>query len=174
MPLVIKEGGGGDFDPAPPGLHHSVCVDVVNLGWQETKFGKKKQVKIVWQTKTKDAKGRRFQIRGTYTQSLNEKSNLRHILETWRGRPFTPEELREFDVEKLIGVNCQIQVIHRASQKGRVYANAQAIVPAVKGMEHLTAEDYEREPWPDGWDDVVDESPADEPVLDADDSECPF
>ena len=128
MPLVIKETGS-DFEPAPPGLHHSVCVDVVNLGWQDTKFGKRKQLKIVWQTKARDAKGRRFQIRGTYTQSLNEKSNLRHICETWRGRPFTSAELREFDVEKLLGVNCQIQVIHRVSQKGRTYANAQAIVP---------------------------------------------
>lgn len=173
MPLVIK--GTQEFDPAPPGLHHAVCVDVINMGLQDTKFGKKKQLKIVWQLKAKDKKGKRFQVRRTYTQSLAEKSNLRHDLETWRGRPFSKEELMEFDIEKLLGANCQMQVIHRVSEKGRTYANPQAIVPVVKGMETLKAEDFEREPWPDGWDDVVDEAPTDEPApYNDDDEDCPF
>lgn len=173
MPLVIK--GSQDFEPAPPGLHHAVCVDVVNLGYQETKFGKKKQLKIVWQLKARDQKGKRFQVRRTYTQSLNDKSNLRHDLETWRGRPFSRAELVEFDIEKLLGANCQMQVIHRISAQGRTYANPQAIVPAAKGMEVLTADDYEREPWPDGWDDVPEDSPMDEAVVPEDDgSDVPF
>ena len=174
MPLVIK-GQDVDFEPAPPGLHHGVCVDVVNLGICNTTFGKKKQLKIVWQLKTRNAKGERYQVRATYTQSLSEKSNLRHALETWRGRPFSREELMSFDVEKLLGANCQIQVIHRVSAKGRTYANPQAIVPAGRGMETLKAEKFEREPWPDNYDDVIDESPQDEPAIPEDDSDSvPF
>ncbi len=173
MPLVIK-GSDGDFEPAPIGMHHAVCVDVVNLGLCDTKFGKKKQLKIVWQTKDRGSKGERYQIRRTYTQSLNEKSNLRHDLETWRGRPFSRQELSEFDVEKLLGANCQIQVIHRISAQGRTYANPQAIVPATKSMGVLEAEKYEREPWPDTYDDVVDESPVDPAVTDYPDDDVPF
>ena len=41
-------------------------------------------------------------------------------------------------------------------------------------MEHLAPEDYEREPWPDGWDDVVDESQTDEAVIDVDGEDVPF
>lgn len=165
MPLIIK-GSDQDFTPAPPGLHQAVCVDVVDLGMQETQFGEKRQLKIVWQLKTRNEKGERFQIRGTYTQSLNEKARLRHDLESWRGRPFTKDELRAFDVEKLIGANCQIQVAHRVSAKGRTYANAQAIVPLAKGMAKIEPENYEREPWPDP-EDIIEGSVADPPADDS-------
>ena len=163
MPLIIK-GNDGDFTPAPPGLHQGVCVDVVDLGVVDGKFGPKRQLKIVWQLKSRNEKGERFQIRGTYTQSLHEKSRLRHDLESWRGRPFTKDELRQFDVETLIGANCQIQVAHRVSQNGRTYANAQAIVPILKGMEKLAPENYTREPWPDPNDMIEGEIAQGEPA----------
>lgn len=38
-----------NFEPAPQGLHHAVCCDVVDLGVQETKFGKKEMLQIRWQ-----------------------------------------------------------------------------------------------------------------------------
>jgi len=170
--LIIK-GGDGDFTPAPPGLYQAVCVDVVDLGVQEGPFGPKRKLKIIWQLKTRNEKNERFQVRASYTQSTHEKSRLRHDLESWRGRPFTREELRQLDAEKLIGANCQIQVAHRVSQQGRTYANAQAIVPLAKGMEKLKPEDYEREPWPDQ-EDIIEGAPADEPAVYPEDSDCPF
>jgi len=174
MPLVIK-GQDGDFEPAPPGLHQAVCVDVVDLGLCKTNFGDKKQVKIIWQLKMRNAKGDRYQVRQTFTQSLADKSNLRHALETWRGRPFTSQEIMGFDVEKLLGANCQIQVIHRVSAKGRTYANPQAIVPAMKGGEVLKPEKYDREPWPTIPNaQIVDESPDDPADFTAGDEDVPF
>jgi hypothetical protein len=173
MPLIVK-GTDGEFTPAPPGLHQAVCVDVVDLGMVDGKYGPKRQAKIVWQLKTRNEKNERFQVRATYTQSLHEKARLRHDLESWRGRPFTREEIRGFDLETVIGANCQIQVAHRVSAKGRTYANAQAIVPLAKGMEKLQPENYEREPWPDP-EDIIEGSPVDEPApLEADDPSCPF
>lgn len=172
MPIIIR-GQEGDFQPAPPGLHQAVCVDVVDLGVVDGKFGPKRQLKIVWQLKTRNQKNERFQVRATYTQSLNEKSNLRRDLESWRGRPFTREEIREFDAEKMLGANCQIQVAQRVSAAGRTYANAQAIVPLHKGMEKLVAENYEREPWPDHDDVIQGEVVQDEPA-EYFDSDVPF
>ena len=40
-------------------------------------------------------------ISATYTLSLGERSNLRKMLESWRSRAFTPEELQGFDLEKV-------------------------------------------------------------------------
>ena len=145
MPLVIKQGQ--DFEPAPPGLHSAVCVDVVDLGVLPGPYGAKSKLKIVWQLKMRNKKGERFQVRATYTQSLYDGANLRRDLTTWRGRDFTPEELKEFDVENLLGVNCQLSVAHGLSKStGRTYAKATVILPPLKG-EKLVPENYEREPW---------------------------
>jgi hypothetical protein len=131
MALVIK-GQDADFTPAPPGLHQAVCVDVVDLGMVDGPFGEKRKLKLIWQLKGRNAKGERFQVRQSYTQSLHEKARLRHDLETWRGRPFSRDEIKAFDVETLLGANCQMQVAHRVSAQGRTYANPTAIVPIMK------------------------------------------
>ena len=174
MPLIIK-GTDGDFTPAPPGIHQAVCVDVVDLGMVDGTFGLKRKLKLVWQLKARNEKNERFQVRATYTQSLHEKSRLRHDLETWRGRPFTKDELKAFDVEALIGANCQIQVGHRVSAQGRTYANAMSIVPIMKGTEKLKAEQYEREPWPTDPDTIDGHSEDEGGSIPVDDgSETPF
>lgn len=148
MPLVIKESGAQHFEPAPPGLHEAVCVDVVDMGIVPTKFGPKSKVKVIWQIKMLNKEGERFQARATYTQSLMEGSNLRRDLESWRGRTFTPDELKGFDVEKLLGVNCQLSLKHAISKStGRTYAQVTVVLPANKGQA-MKPEKYTREPWP--------------------------
>jgi hypothetical protein len=176
MPLIIK-GQDEDFTPAPPGLHQAVCVDVVDLGMVEGPFGEKRKLKIIWQLKGRNAKGERFQVRQSYTQSLHEKARLRHDLETWRGQPFTQDQIRMFDAESLLGANCQMQVAHRVNAKGRTYANPTAIVPLVKGTEKLVPEAYEREPWAAEPDSIEGQLPPDEDgelVAVDDGSEVPF
>lgn len=133
------------FETCPEGLHHAVCCDVVDLGLQTTRFGEAHKVQIRWQTEEPDSRGKRFVVRQMYTLSLHEKSNLRHALEAWRGKKFTADELKGFDLEKLLGVNCQIQVVHNLSGDGKTYANVQAVVPAPKGALKLVIEDYTRE-----------------------------
>jgi hypothetical protein len=81
--------------------------------------------------------GRPFELAPLYTASLHEKAKLRKDLESWRGRAFTPEELKGFDLEKLIGANCQIQVVH-AKVGEKVYANVAAIVPLSKNQPKLS------------------------------------
>lgn len=175
MPLVIREGEQ-QFEPAPPGLHEAVCVDVVDLGIVPGKFGLKRKLKLIWQLKMKNKDGERFHARASYTQSLMEGSNLRRDLESWRGRSFTREELKEFDVEKLIGVNCQLSLKHNVSKStGRTYAQVTVVLPPVKGGS-LKPENYTREPWaseePPGVGANVHTTP-DEPSEDFDDS-TPF
>ena len=140
--MIVKDTGG-DFVPAPQGLHRAVCCDVIDLGVIQTKFGAKEKCRIVWQIEDRQEDGKPYLVSNMYTPSLAEKANLRKHLETWRGRPFTPEERRGFDLEVLVGVNCQLQIIHN-TKDGSTYANVAAVVPAPKGAEPLQVDGYIR------------------------------
>ena len=135
MGIVVKDTGKGTFTPAPAGQYAVVCCDVADLGLQKTQFGLKDQVRIYWMLDEVMEDGRPYLITRTYTASLNEKSNLRKDLETWRGVPFKEEELKGFDLEKLIGVPAFVQIAHRTSEKGNVYANIQTLLKLPKGMQ---------------------------------------
>lgn len=143
---IIARAPESKFTPAPEGLHQAVCVDVHDIGLQKTPWGEKHKVLIVWQIEqVNDENGKRFDVRNFYTLSLSEKANLRRDLECWRGRKFTDDELAGFDLEKLLGANCQLQIVHNLGDEGKTYANVQAIVPFnAKLGPKLAAEDYVR------------------------------
>lgn len=71
-----------------------------------------------------------------YTLSMNEKSNLRKMLQSWRGKAFTPDEAKKFDITCLIGLPCMINIIHKPSAKdpSKVYENIASIAAMPKGM----------------------------------------
>ena len=52
-------------------------------------------------------------IRKKFTASIHERATLRIFLERWRGRPFTDAEKSHFETEDLIGVPCQLNIVHR-------------------------------------------------------------
>lgn len=139
MPIVVKETGG-TFTPAPAGVHQGVCVDVVDLGvvemtWQgKTKSAHK--VRVIWEIDEELEQGKRFTVSKQYTASLNEKSNLRKDLQSWRGRPFTEKELAGFDLENLLGANAMLNVI-QTQREGKTWANVQAIMPLPKNMQKI-------------------------------------
>lgn len=134
------------YAQAPEGLHAACCVDVVNLGIVQGAYGAKHKVRLVWQLDTRDeTAGRRHDVARVYTLSLHERAALRKDLESWRGRKFTDRELDGgFDLEKLVGVNAQVQVTHDLSDDGSCYANVSTVVPAGKGAAKLVPEDYVR------------------------------
>ena len=127
MALIAK--GGKHFTPAPEGLWPAVCVDVVDLGMVTTTWGEKHKCRIVWELSEKMADGRRFIASKQYTLSLHEKAALHKDLKSWRGRPFTPEELEAFDVELVIGAPCQL-LITQEEKDGMVYGNVTTIMRA--------------------------------------------
>lgn len=144
MPIRVKDTST-PMTPAPEGLFQAVCVDVIDLGIVKSSFGDKHKVAIYWQIdQVNEESGKRFLVTKRYTASLNEKATLRKDLETWRSKKFTKEELDGFDLEVLLGVNCQVQVVHNASDDGTIYANVQAVVPLGKGMTKMRPEGYVR------------------------------
>jgi len=143
--IIVREPES-KFTPAPEGLWPGVCVDVIERPQQQTPYGVKDKIEVRWQIdEANPDTGKRFEVRAWFTASLNEKAKLRQTLETWRAKKFTADELRGFDVEKLIGVNCQIQIVHNQGDEGKVYANVQAVVPAPRGAVRLSPLDYTRD-----------------------------
>jgi hypothetical protein len=141
MPIIVK--GGGDFVPAPEGMHSACCVDAVDLGDRETPWGMKHKVALVWEIAVKMEDGKPFTVRKWYTASLNEKSNLYKDLCAWRGRPFTAQELKGFDIEKVVGTPCQVFVEH-SEKEGQVFANVRVVTKAPTGPKLTPSGQYVR------------------------------
>jgi hypothetical protein len=142
MGLIAKEGS--NVVPVSEGVYQAICYAIFDLGTQfSEKFGKSShQMMVIWEIPeerieiTRDDKVLDLPrvVSKKYTMSLNEKANLRKDLQSWRGKTFTPEELAGFDVTKLLGVNCMIQIIHTKTDS-KTYANIASITPLYKGME---------------------------------------
>lgn len=159
MPIIAKAGNTVEFQPCPEGPQQAVCADVIDLGivevtWQgETK--RQHKCEIRWQSAELMENGKPFLLRERYTLSLHEKAKLRGVLEAWRGKKFTDAEADGFDVEKLLGVNAYVNVVHRKGSKGGTFANLASIMPLPKGMPQMSVSDYTR---------VVDRSDEDAPA----------
>lgn len=147
---ILAKSSGSTFTPCPIGTYQAVCVDVVDHGLIEVTFNghtrQQHKVSLVWVTNEINPENDKpFLVQRRFTNSLNEKSALRPFLEGWRGKPFSAEELKGFDLEKLIGVNGLISVIHRTSDDGRVWANVTSVGPLMRGMAKIVVPpDYVR------------------------------
>lgn len=147
MSLIISETGGGKYPERKPleaGAYAAVCDMIVDLGVQPSpggQFAPKRTLMVRFQIPserveiTKDGQTRSLPavISRTLGLSLNEKATLRQLLQSWRGRAFTAEELKAFDLSKVLGKPAFINVTH--SVKGdKTYANLTSIMPMPKGM----------------------------------------
>jgi hypothetical protein len=145
--MPIYASAGGDFKPAPAGAHAAICVDVIDLGVILTEYaGLKKpqhKVRIVWQIDEERDDGKLFTVSRPYTLSLHQKATLRRDLESWRGKSFTEDELKRFDLESLIGVPAMLNVIH-AFKEGKTFANVAGVMKLMKGLSAPVPRDYVR------------------------------
>jgi hypothetical protein len=137
----IVEDTGGNFERCPAGLMLGRCYRIVDLGTQKSEYmGQVKylhKIMIGWEIhgtddagktiKMKD--GRPFAIFKNYTLSWSEKANLRLDLQSWRGKAFTQEEMRKFDLKNVLGAWCMLNVIERAGQNGKTYSNVDNVAP---------------------------------------------
>lgn len=136
MSLVAKQTGS-DRVPAPAGTHLAICYGLFDLGTQTDTFSGRttvaRKVRIVWELcQEKLADGKPFSVGVFYTNSLHEKATLRKHLEAWRGRSFTPDELKGFNLVNILGKPCMLNIAHK-EKDGKVYENVTAIMAAPKG-----------------------------------------
>ncbi len=134
MAIIAQDNGGGDYQRVPQGTHAAICYMVVDLGKQRTEWQGVERVQhkiyVRWELPDErmevDGRSVPMSIGKRYTLSLGEKANLRADLESWRGRAFTPEELKGFDVSKLLGVGCFVSVTHD-ERNGKTYENVASV-----------------------------------------------
>lgn len=139
MPLIASEGDSKPKQLPPNGTFVARCYSVIDLGTQPSQFGDRRKVRINWELPEekvvfKEENGEQpFVISKEYTLSLFEKANLRHDLESWRGKEFTEEEKRGFDIFTLLGVPCLLTIVHK-TVGDKTYANVQGVGKLAKGM----------------------------------------
>ena len=143
---IIAPQTESTFKLIPAGVYPARCYSMVELGTQEIEsMGKIKSVRqllLSWELPLElevfnQEKGLQpYSVNKTYNLSMYETANLRRDLESWRGKRFTEEEAKEFDITKLLGVPCQISIIHNVGKDGnRTYANINSITNIMKGIE---------------------------------------
>lgn len=144
MGFIAKDSGdGGNFKRVPAGVYIGRCYSLVDLGTQMTsgQHGEKMQhkIRIGWELFGEDEQGQPLTIvidgkempltiSKSYTVSLHEKANLRKDLAAWRGRDFTDEEAKAFDVSKLLGAYCMVNVT-TSDSGGKTYSNVGGLTP---------------------------------------------
>lgn len=138
-----NEGGSSNFAPVPAGTHVARCYQMIELGtvtepyMGEMKTGKK--VRLSWELplelkEFKQGEGESpFVISKDFTLSLHEKATLRKFLESWRGKNFTDDEAKSFDITKLLGVACMVSVINETKDQ-KTYGKLTNVSTLAKGM----------------------------------------
>ena len=141
---MIIEQTEKDFELIPAGTHVARCCGVCDLGLhKETYQGNERlvpKVRISFECPTLimkegDFEGMPFLASRRYTASLNEGSHLREHLISWRGKAFTPEELKKFDTKVLLGVPAQVTIVHLGNEGEKKYPGISAITGFPKGLK---------------------------------------
>jgi len=140
--LTVK--GSESFEQPATGMHQAVCVFIHDIGTHLSEYQGKQiarhQIIVTWEideTMTKgDYTGKRFNVSKFYTRSLNEKATLRKDLESWRGKAFSETELEGFDLKKLVGANCFLNLVETKSGKRAIAS----VSPLAKGMTAIKVE----------------------------------
>lgn len=141
MSLTVKAGSESGFVPVPAGMHLARCYRIVDLGTQRSEYkGEIKhlpKVMLQFEVHGEDdqgnplvtAKGEPMTISKNYTASLSEKATLRVDLKNWRGRDFTPEELKGFELKNVLGIFAMISITKAPGKDGKEYTNIGAVMP---------------------------------------------
>lgn len=143
MGFTAKDSGGGNFKRVPPGAYIGRCYSIIDMGTQTRngQFGEKTahEIRLGWELFGEDADGQPLTIivngrqmpltvSRTFTVSLHEKANLRKFLSAWRGKDFSTEEAKAFDVSKLLGAYCMVNVTE-SETNGKTYSNVAGVTP---------------------------------------------
>lgn len=97
----------------PQGIHSAICIGVIDMGTQKTIYGYQKKTALLWEIHVNN------QVKlfsREYTLSHHENATLRLHLESWRGKPFTKDELSNFKLCNVLGVPCKLEI--RKNSKG--------------------------------------------------------
>jgi hypothetical protein len=138
MSLNLKNAKKGlaDRQLAPIGNHIARCYQVIDLGTQDSTnpaWNASHKLRFSWELceEMQDfGKGKKepYSVSMTVNFFFGRNSNFTKVLEGWHGGPFTDKEQEEFDLRKLVGKACMLNVVHQTSGD-RDYANVASVSP---------------------------------------------
>ena len=141
MPIIKQSEN--TFEPVPAGTHPARCYAMVSLGTQPTNNPKyDPSFKVVLQfefpNELIEVKGeKRPMMTGhflsAYLGSVTKPSKANLFLTAWRGRQFTEQELAGFDLAKVVGAPCLLNIVHE-TKNGKLRETIASISPLPKGM----------------------------------------
>ena len=131
--IKLTESGGTNFRGLDTGVYNARCDLIADLGMRETSFGDKHKIYIRFVVPSEVVEkedGTTFQmsVGSQFTASLNKKANLRKMLEAWRGRPFTDEELKGFELTKLLNAPATVVVGSYTDREGRERPKIESVI----------------------------------------------
>lgn len=136
--MIASDNQGSSIPKLEGGVYTVVSSAIVDLGLQKSEKFQKVQRKfmMIWTVlgefvEVNDEKLPR-QLSKEYSFSLNEKSTLRKDLQAWRGKAFTDEELKGFNILNVLNVPCQLQILLE-EKNGKQYNNIASIMALPKG-----------------------------------------
>lgn len=129
----------------PEGKHVAILYSIIDL-WTQEKNGMygmqfRRTVQLTFELpkvthEFKKGEGEKpAAVRAKVKLSMHEKSELRKIVQNLLGKQFTDEQARDFDLSDLLGLMCQLQVVHQ-SYEGTNY---------VKITNYINLTDEEKE-----------------------------
>ena len=138
MSMIVKENGGAEIPMLEAGVYTAYSNALVDLGVQRSeKFQKDiRKFRIIWVICEEEVEinGEKYPrtVSKEYSFSLGEKSTLRKDLQSWRGQPFTADELTGFDLTNILNKACQLQIIVE-EKDGKHFNNIAGIMALPKG-----------------------------------------
>lgn len=131
------------FEPVPKGNHVARLYQIIHIGtvpttWQgETRMTDKVRLTFELSNERKVFKEgdepKPYSISREFTLSMGKKASLRAFVEGFGGTALHDDEAYAFDLEKLIGDACLLNVVH-TEKDGNTYANIAGASPLPKGM----------------------------------------
>ena len=138
MSMIASDNGGQVIPKLEGGVYTAISSAIVDLGLQTSDKFQKTQRKfmMIWNIVGEEVEVNGEKLPRTITKeysfSLNEKSTLRKDLQAWRGKIFTDEELRGFNLINILNKACQLQIILE-EKNGKQYNNIASIMALPKG-----------------------------------------
>lgn len=144
MPIIATNESSGNYPLIEAGTYAARCYSMIYIGTiKESIKGEEKimkKVRVSWEmaTEMKEFKPgdglKPTVISKEFNLSMNEKSNLRKFLASWRGDDFSEEEAKAFDVTKLLGIACMITITHKDKADKTKYAEITGVSKVMKGL----------------------------------------
>lgn len=136
MPLIAPKSGKS-FPLPKEGTVQAVIAEIIDLGLVKGSYkgvpNELHKIRVRWQLAELDENGQPLRKYETFTFSMHENARLHGRVKGIFGK----EPPMDFDCEKLVGVNCNLVLVHETGTDGKQYANIVATLKLNPGQKKL-------------------------------------